>query len=43
MRIGEVILMLGSKIHNIFTIFWRRTKISLKIQPEIQKLGSKKV
>ena len=37
--IGELILILGSKIHNFFTIFWCRTKISLKIQPEIQKLG----
>ena len=36
---GELILILGSKIHNLWTIFYRRTKISLKIQPEIQKSG----
>ena len=34
---GELILILGSKIHNFFTIFWCHTKISLKIQQEIQK------
>ena len=34
---GELILIFGSKIHNLWTIFYRRTKISLKIQPEIQK------
>ena len=36
---GELILIFGSKIHNFWTIFYRRTKISLKIQPEIQKFG----
>ena len=36
---GELILILESEIHKFFTIFGRRTKISLKIQPEIQKLG----
>ena len=40
--IGELILILGPKIHNLWTIFYRRTKISLKIQPEIQKFGFKK-
>ena len=34
---GELILILGSKIHNLWTNFYLRTKISLKIQPEIQK------
>ena len=33
---GELILILGSKIHNFLTIFCRRTKISLEIQPEIK-------
>ena len=36
---GELILILGSKINNFWTIFLHRTKISLKILPEIQKLG----
>ena len=34
---GELILIFVSKIHNLRTIFYRRTKFSLKIQPEIQK------
>ena len=38
-RKGELILIFESKIHNFWTIFYRRTKISLKISPEIQKLG----
>ena len=38
---GELILIFGSKIHNLWTIFYCRTKISLKIQPEIQKSGFK--
>ena len=37
----ELILILGSKIHNFWTLFWCRTKILLKIQPEIQKLDLK--
>ena len=39
---GELILILGSKIHNLLTIFCRLTKISLKIPQEIKKFDSKK-
>ena len=38
---GYLILILGSKIHNFWTIFWCCTKISHKIQPEIQNLDLK--
>ena len=41
--IGELILILGSKVHSFLVIFCRIAKISLKIQPEIQKLGFLKV
>ena len=34
-------MILESKIHYFWAIFWYRTKISLKIQPEIQKLDLK--
>ena len=38
---GEPILILGSNLNNLLTITLCSTKISLKIQTEIQKLGLK--